>query len=315
MKKTLGVLLLAALLMSAFAGCSVETKASKNEEESKYSFYYLNDSETDLKVESYTPEEESTEVMVKDLLQRLGKYEAPDDGISLLPEGVTINSYEVQDDLLVIDFNSEYSNMSKAREVLTRAGIVKMLLLAPDISRISFTVDGSALLDTHNSEVGEMTEDTFVEYSGGDSDSYRYDTFTLYFTNETGDKLVKEVRNVYYRGSLPKERIVLEQLARGPLESGNYPTISEDSVALKVTTSDNICYLNLNSSFKDQSSDVSEKIALYSVVNSIIDSCGVEKIQISIEGSTDGNFRDELSLYNFYEKNDELIEQDSEEKS
>ena len=55
----------------------------------------------------------------------------------------------------------------------------------------------------------------------------RYDTFTLYFADKSGKRLLKETRNVCYRRTLPKERVVLEQLAKGPLEDGHYATIPE----------------------------------------------------------------------------------------
>ena len=292
MKKSVSILLLAALICSLFAGCSIETKIQSGTEESKYSFYYLNASETVLKEEPYEPKEETTEFMVKDLMQKLGKKEVPDGGVSLLPEEVSINSYDVQDDLLVIDFSKEYSDMSKVREIMTRAGIVQTLLQVPDITKICF-----------------------AEYSGKDTESYRYDTFTLYFADKSGKKLVKEVRNVYYRRSLPKERIVLEQLAKGPMEEGHYPTISEHSSVLSVITADKICYVNMNSAFREGTADVSEDIAVYSVVNSILDSCDAEKVQISVEGSMDGNFRESLPLYKFYEKNENLVVQDDKKES
>ena len=314
MKKSVSILLLAVLICSLFAGCSIETKTQSGTEESKYNFYYLNAAETVLKEEPYEPKEETTEFMVKDLLQKLGKKEVPDGGVSLLPEDVSINSYDVQDDLLVIDFSKEYNNMSKVREIMTRAGIVQTLLQAPDIAKIRFTVAGQALKDSRNEDIGEMTSKTFAEYSGKDTESYRYDTFTLYFVDKSGKKLVKEVRNVYYRRSLPKERIVLEQLAKGPMEEGHYATIPDSSLVLSVITSDRICYINMNSTFRDETPEVGENISIYSVVNSIIDSCDVDRVQISIEGSTEGNFQDSLPLYKFYEKNEDLIAQDEEPK-
>ena len=248
-------------------------------------------------------------------MQKLGKKEVPDGGVSLLPEEVSINSYDVQDDLLVIDFSKEYSDMSKVREIMTRAGIVQTLLQAPDIAKIRFTVVGQALKDSRNEEIGEMTGKTFAEYSGKDTESYRYDTFTLYFADKSGKKLVKEVRNVYYRRSLPKERIVLEQLAKGPMEEGHYPTISEHSSVLSVIMADKICYVNMNSAFREGTADVSEDISVYSVVNSILDSCDAEKVQISVEGSMDGDFQESLPLYKFYEKNEDLIAQDDKKES
>ena len=47
---------------------------------------------------------------------------------------------------------------------------------------------------------------------------------------------MKETRNVYYRRSLPKERVVLEQLAKGPMEEGHYATIPDSSLVLSVIT-------------------------------------------------------------------------------
>ena len=159
-----------------------------------------------------------------------------------------------------------------------------------------------------------MTSDTFAQYTGKDKESYRYDTFTLYFTDKNGKNLVKETRNVYYRRSLPKERVVLEQLAKGPMEEGHYATIPDSSLVLSVITADRICYINMNSTFRDETPEVGGNISIYSVVNSIIDSCDVDRVQISIEGSTEGNFQDSLPLYKFYEKNEDLIAQDEEPK-
>ena len=114
MKKYIRVLLLAALVCSLLAGCSIETKSSKDsQDESKYHLYYLNESETVLREEPYSPGEETADFMVKDLMQKLGSKDAPDGEISLLPEDVSINSYEVQKDLLVIDFSKEYSKIEQ----------------------------------------------------------------------------------------------------------------------------------------------------------------------------------------------------------
>ena len=71
----------------------------------------------------------------------------------------------------------------------------------------------------------------------------------------------------------------------------------------------------MNSTFQDETTEVGENISIYSVVDSIVDSCDVDRVQISIEGSTDGNFQDSLPLYKFYEKNEELIAQEDKKES
>ncbi len=308
MKKYICAMLALIAACVSLSGCRIETEdTSQAEEESGYYFYYLNSDETELCRESYTPAEEDTSYMVKDLMQRLGKKAKEGEDINLLPDDVSINSYDLQSNILVIDFNGKYNDMNRAREVLVRAGMVKTFLQIPEIEIIRFTVNGEELLDSKNQPVGDMTEDTFVEYSDEDMDAYRYDTFTLYFTDKSGQYLVEEKRNVYYKRSLTKERVVLEQLAKGPMVKGNYPTIPGNAMALSVTTSDNVCYVNMDRNFQIYALEVAEEIPVYSIVNSLVDACDAEKVEISVEGNTDGNFRDTMALYKFYEKNEDLI--------
>ena len=187
MKKFLSVLLLAVSVCMLAAGCSIEVEEQQTPD--KYSFYYLNAAETTLEREAYEPKEESADFMVRELMQSIGNRKVPEDGIALLPEEVILNSYNFQDDVLVIDFSAQYHEMSRAREVLTRAGIVKTFLQMPDIHRVRFTVEGQELTDSRNNKIGDMTEESFLELSGKDTD-YRYDNFTLYFADKSGKKLV-----------------------------------------------------------------------------------------------------------------------------
>ena len=136
---------------------------------------------------------------------------------------------------------------------------------------------------------------------------YSYDTFTLYFTNKNGDKLVAEQRSVRYRRNLPKATVVLEQLARGPLEKGHYPTIPENSEVLSLTRANGICYVDYNSVFQDYALDVSEQVAVYSVVNTLIAATDMDKVEISIEGNKEVTFGQNMQLYKFYEWNDSLL--------
>ena len=104
--------------------------------------------------------------------------------------------------------------------------------------------------------------------------------------------------------------MVLEQLAKGPLEEGNCAVIPEDSHALSAVIADRICYIDMNRAFKAEVSGVEEAVQLYAVVNSILDSCEADKVQISVEGSLEGNMRNNMPLYTFYQKNEELVVQE-----
>ena len=174
-------------------------------------------------------------------------------------------------------------------------------------------VIGREILDSRGNPVGDMTEDTFAEFTGNEPDAYCSNTFTLYFTDKSGQKLVKEQRTVRYKRSIPKERIVLEQLMKGPLEKGHYPTIPENTEVLNVTIADRICYVAFDGVFSSYALDVSEKIPVYSVVNSLLDALDADKVQITVGGKDRlDTFGKKMELYHFYERNDKLVVKEKE---
>lgn len=297
------------MLVSAFlGGCSVEVQ----EEGGYSSVYYLYDissDETRLEKHEYSPEETTAKYMLKDMMQRMNSKEAQDEQISLLPDGVQMN-YSIEDHVLTVNFNSKYNEMSRARELLVRAGVVKTFLQIPGVTVVRFTVDNKELLDSKGQPVGDMNKDTFVAFSGAEADAYCSTTFTLYFTDKSGTHLVKELRTVRYKRSIPKERVVLEQLMKGPLEKGHYPTIPESSEILNVTIADRVCYVAFDKVFSSYALDVAEEIPVYSVVNSLLDALEADKVQITV-GSKDplDIFGENMELYRFYEKNETLIKE------
>ena len=306
MKKKIFMIITVLMLCLLAGGSSVEVQNDPNTQ-SVYYLYDISADETQLEKVDYNPEETTAEYMLKDMIQQMNQKEDDVERISLLPDDVQMN-YSVEGEVLVVNFNSQYTQMSKAREILVRAGVVKTFLQVPGISAVRFTVENQDLTDSKGESVGEMTADTFAEFSGNEPDAYCSTTFTLYFTDKDGQNLVKEQRTVRYRRSIPKERIVLEQLMKGPMEKGHYPTIPENTEILDVTIADRICYVAFDRVFSSYALDVSEKIPVYSVVNTLLDALEADKVQITVGASDKLDiFGQKMSLYRFYEKNDKLV--------
>jgi germination protein M len=306
LKKKIFMIITVLMLCLLAGGCSVEVQNDPNTQ-SVYYLYDISADETQLEKVAYNPEETTAEYMLKDMMQQMNQKEDDVERISLLPDDVQMN-YSVEGEVLVVNFNSQYTQMSKAREILVRAGVVKTFLQVPGISAVRFTVENQDLTDSKGESVGEMTADTFAEFSGNEPDAYCSTTFTLYFTDKDGQNLVKEQRTVRYRRSIPKERIVLEQLMKGPMEKGHYPTIPENTEILDVTIADRICYVAFDRVFSSYALDVSEKIPVYSVVNTLLDALEADKVQITVGASDKLDiFGQKMSLYRFYEKNDKLV--------
>lgn len=309
MKKIISVIFSMLVLCALLVGCQVETEEKQNVGAGEYFVYYLSVDGTELQKEPYNPENEAPQSLLDEFVQILSSQQDGEGYIRLLPEETVINTYGLgEDGVLSIDFSIKYSNMAKTREILTRAGIVKMFVQIPGVRAVSFFVDGSPLTDSKGQNIGEMNGDTFVSYPGEEMDAYRNETFILYFTDKTGEKLVKEERKLYYRRNLPKERVVLEQLSAGPMNKGNYPTVPENLGINDITVADRICYIDLDRSFLDYAmDDIAPEIPVYSIVNSITAACEVDKVQISIEGSVDGLLLDSMELNKFYESNEDLV--------
>lgn len=309
MKRILCIIFSLLFACVLLGGCQVEIEGQQNTGTAGYFVYYLSADGSELQKEPYVPENEASQTLVEEFIEVLGGQQDENGHIGLLPEETVINAYELgEDGVLAIDFNAKYSSMAKAREILVRAGIVMMFVQVPGVRAVSFSVDGSPLTDLKGQKIGEMNADTFVSYPGEGMDAYRNETFILYFADKTGKKLVKEERKLYYRRSLPKERVVLEQLSAGPMNKGNYPTVPENLGINDITIADRICYIDLDRSFLDYAmEDIAPEIPVYSIVNSVIAACEVDKVQISVEGSVDGLLLDSMELDKFYESNEELV--------
>ena len=308
MKKLFSAVLALVLACSLLTGCTVETQEEKVDSGSnQYYLYYVNKDETKVVKERYQPEQESAEFMLQDFTGILNAQEGSGDNLALLPSGVQLVTYRLNESLLELEFNSDYSKMSRAREILVRAGVARTFLLIPGVTGIKIFIESEELKDSKGQAVGVIDGNTFVEMWGSDKDAYRYDTFTLYFTDKTGEHLVAEQRNVYYKRILPRERVILEQLAKGPMVKGHYPTIPQETEILGVEVSDDVCYVDFSSAFSDSGIDIPVNTMIYSVVNSLLDTASADKVQISVEGDTEATLSDGTSLYSLFSKNTDLV--------
>jgi len=278
------------------------------QDETEYYIYCLNHSETELERIRYIPDPDGQQQMLQDMMLRINNGEKHGDGQGLLPPEVQISAYSIQDGRLDLEFNSAYTDMPFYREILVRAGIVRTLIQVPGIISIRFLVGQEELKDKDGHPVGAMTLSDFSELSRSEP-SYRYDTLTMFFTDREGQKLIPETRNLYYKRNLSRERVLLEQLIKGPMVKGHYPTVPENTSVNKVIIYDRVCYVDLGSAFVEYPLRISPLTSLYSVVNTLIYGGSVDTVQISVNGNEHAVLDGQYSLYTYLEWNAELLEE------
>ena len=289
-KRKVTALVMALVLGSvAFSGCG------KKETESKYKIYYVNEEQGEVLAESFVPSEETTQTMLEEMTEKLNKKNA--EGHTLLPENIEIQSCVDDDGMIRVDFNQEYHDLNPVDEVLLRASIVKDYVQIPNIYLVTITAEGTPIVDSQGQEIGAMSLEIMA---------YQYKELNLYFTNEEGNQLVPEARQVYYNGNTPIEKVIVEQLLRGPGESGHYATLPSDTRIVGVSVADGIAYVNLGKQFVDEALPVDAQIPIYSIVNSLIDAGNVSQVQISINGDTSLLFKDKVDMNQLFQVNHEL---------
>lgn len=298
-KRKVTALVMALVLGSvAFSGCG------KKETESKYKIYYVNEEQGEVLAESFVPSEETTQTMLEEMTEKLNKKNA--EGHTLLPENIEIQSCVDDDGMIRVDFNQEYHDLNPVDEVLLRASIVKDYVQIPNIYLVTITAEGTPIVDSQGQEIGAMSLDSFLENTGKEIMAYQYKELNLYFTNEEGNQLVPEARQVYYNGNTPIEKVIVEQLLRGPGESGHYATLPSDTRIVGVSVADGIAYVNLGKQFVDEALPVDAQIPIYSIANSLIDAGNVSQVQISINGDTSLLFKDKVDMNQLFQVNHEL---------
>lgn len=308
MRKIIMVCALAVLILTGVSACG------RNEQESgqSYMIYYVNKDVTRVVSEEYTTTAAQREDLLQEFLGLLGNTAERPEYLSPLSEsfqGYTLNAGQLN-----LDFGEAYLEQNPILEVLGRAAVVRTLTQIAGIDTITYSVQDVTLTDAVGIPVGVMTADSFIDNAGKEINAYTESVFSLYFANETGDALMEVDREVVYNSNISTERQVVEELIKGPRkdeETGSeagYPTINPAVTVLGVTVKDRVCYVNLSEEFLTPVYEVTSQTALYSIVNSLVELPGVNKVQISINGNTDVTYRDSVSLTTLFERNLDLIE-------
>lgn len=308
MKRLSGALLLLACFL-LLAGCGKKEEKTKEAVDGVYEIYYLNSAMTKMEPQNYTmppkPEsdpEEVTDWEILNLLEQLRTVPKDLDRQAAVPDKVGFEHYKLEDTVLYLYFDNNYAMMNGTREILCRAALVKTLTQVKGVDYVAVYTAEQPLMDSSGSPVGPMASADFID-NISNVNSYEKTELTLYFADETGEKLEKETREVVHNVSTSLEKLVIEQLIAGPGRPGMNPTLPKDTKLLNVSVNENICYINFDSSFLNNTLEVKEYIPIYSIVNSLAAVSSINKVQITVNGSQEVMFRDAISLNQLFERN------------
>ncbi|ROR30579.1 germination protein M [Mobilisporobacter senegalensis] len=301
------------LFCSSFTGCKKEEQKS---DESEYKVYYLDSEEARVVGEPYEPEGNDTTELLEEFLLQLDLNPKNLSYKKAKPDNVTIKDYKLTDDgQLSLNFDVNYKSLTGISEILCRAAIVKTLGQIDGIEYIEFNVNGQPLMNTNEKPIGFMKRDDFIENTGGETDYTQEVTMTLFFANKKGNALVETRVTKIYDGTISMEQLIIEQLIKGPSvikgtkEGTLYPTIPSSVSLIKVSTKDGVCYVDLSKEFLEKIPEITDQVAIYSVVNSLVEMPSVNKVKFLIEGEEHKTYRETMTFNEFFERNLDIVKE------
>lgn len=309
-KRILSFLLCISLIIMSFTGCGNETGEIK---EGKNYIYYIDKKISKLVPKEYKINAKIENEQVEELLKQL-RLNTDDVEISkAIPDGVGIDDYYLEDGVLSIYFDANYSSMEKAQEVLTRAAVVLTMSQLDGVSYVSFSVAGQPLAQSNGEAVGNMQAADFADNLDSNRIVNNIGNFTIYFANQQGTKLVKYDFEAEYGSNMSREQFIVNKLIEGPGEEEGYVrTIPGNVEVVSVMSMDNICYVTFGENFLTEPAGVSDDLIIYSIVNSLSEIPYIHKVQIAVNGHTDAIYHGAISLSEPFSRNLDYVEKSEE---
>jgi len=260
-----------------------------------YQIYYLNPAMTRLVSQEYRTETTETDYLIQELMEQFRNVPAYVDCQAALSDKVVYQGYKQEDIVLYLYFDNNYTSMKSYREILCRAALARTMTQIPGIEYINIYSGQQPLMDADGMPVGMVSSSDFID-SISDVNSYEKTELTLYFTDELGEMLYAEKREVVHNINTSLEQVILGELIQGPEQEGLMPTLDPQTKLLNVSVNENVCYLNFDTTFLGNQLEVREYIPIYSIVNSLSELSSVNRVQFTINGEQNATFRESVSL-------------------
>ncbi len=296
------------------AGCQGEDK--KSSENSKYKMYYLNNSQTQLVSEGYEMQGVTAAEQLDELVNGLNSM-IPQDLTyrKALPDNVVLMvEPDIQKGQLTVLLDSNYKMLTGTSEILCRAAIVKTLCQVEGVEYVQFLVDGQPLTNSSDVPIGFMTAEDFIDNTGGETKYEQNALVTLFFANADGNKLKETYVNITYRGTIPIEQLVIEQLIKGPEsisgveENQLFRCISKDAKLVRVTVKDDVCYADFDAELLNKPAGITDEAVVYSIVNTLVELPEINKVQFTINGQKVATFTEGMEFDISFERNLDIVE-------
>ncbi|NLV35311.1 MAG: GerMN domain-containing protein [Clostridiaceae bacterium] len=201
-----------------------------------------------------------------------------------IPEGTQILGISIKDKVAIVDFSNEFLHANGLEEITNRLSVVNTLTQIEGVEKVRLHIDGEDMIGPSGMPLGDM-EPAQLNPDGTPT-AGKTVTATLFFSDSEAMYLVGEKRDVTIFEGETLEAAVIRELIEGPGTDSLWSAIPEGARLLSASTKKGLCTVDFSAEFVDNSpgGTASERMAIGSVVNTLTQLEGVEKVQFLIDG-------------------------------
>ena len=217
------------------------------------------------------------------ILSQLQKESASPELGRSMPGSIEIVSHSLVGTEMMLELSEEYLKLSGIEKTLTDYCIALSLLNLNQIQTVSIYVKGE--LVTPGLSGGDV-----LLYDGEESPYEKQ--VRLYFAESSSRYLTAEYHTLSVSDDAMLERYVIDELLRGPNDDLLVSAIPEGTELVSVTTEDGLCTVCLSNEFWANRPDsfIGERLAVYSIVDSLTSLAEVSRVVISVDGMPSGRY-------------------------
>lgn len=280
--------------------------------EGEYNIYYLNSSITAIVPVKYKAKNPATDTdkLIEEFIGQMNTVPRDKDLVKVLEDKVTFMGYTRTNNVLYLNFDTNYSSMKAIREILARACLVKTLSQIEGVDFIGINSGDQPLSDANGNPLPVFYASEFID-TITDINSFEKVELILYFADENDEKLKAEKRDLVYNVNNSIEKLIIDELIKGPADSKLKVLLPNNLKVNNISTNDNTCYIDFNDALINALNKSNNSLLIYSIVDSILEFSKASKVQISINGQNNYKFLNDIDLSKSFDRNLDYIEENN----
>lgn len=215
-----------------------------------------------------------------DIARALELFAAPGGGDlqTALPAGVSVESWSLEGGVAALAMSESFEELPAMEQTAAAFAAALTLCELEEVEAVSILCGGETLFQ------GLVPEDVLLQDTDADPYTRR---LSLYFPDAQGRYLISESHSLSLDEDSSLERYVMEELLRGPNDPSLGSAIPAGTELLSCSTEGGVCTVDLSEEFllaRPQTA-LGERLAIYSIVNSLGTLSNVKSVRILCEGA------------------------------